>query len=95
MRKPTFKGTAYYPQSYMTGTGIQNHFGSSIEDNSHFLLECMFYDQHRLSMFNKLHDFGLITTDLLLFGDLNLSFEQNRTIFEAVQVFLKESGRFS
>ena len=69
--------------------------GSSTEDNSHFLLECMFYDQQRQSMFNKLHDFGLITTNLLLFGDLNLSFEQNRTILEAVQVFLKESGRFS
>ena len=68
--------------------------GISVENNSHFLLECRLYDQHRQLMLNKLHDFGPIATDLLLFGNLNLSFEQNKTIFEAVQLFLKDSGRF-
>ena len=46
-------------------------------------------------MLNKLSGFGAVTTDLLLFRDLNLSFEQNKIIFEAVQVFLKETERFS
>ena len=68
--------------------------GISVENNSHFLLECRLYDQHRQLMLNKLHDFGPIATDLVLFGNLNLSFEQNKTIFEAVQLFLKDSGRF-
>ena len=69
--------------------------GGSVESNSHFLLECILYNQQRQSMLNKLQGFGLITTELLLFGDLNLSFEQNKIIFAAVQVFLMESGRFS
>ena len=36
-----------------------------------------------------------ITADFLLYGDYNLTFEQNKVVFEAVQEFLKEPGRFS
>ena len=46
-------------------------------------------------MLNKLQDLQMITTDLLLYGDINLTYEQNKVIFEAVQEYLKESGRFS
>ena len=37
-------------------------------------------------MLNKLQDLPMITTDLLLCGDINLTFEQNKVIFEAVLV---------
>ena len=46
-------------------------------------------------MLSKLQDLPTITTDFLLYGDYNLTFEQNKVAFEAVQEFLKESGRFS
>ena len=38
-------------------------------------------------MLNKLQDLPTITTDLLLYGDVNLTFEQNKVVFEAVQEF--------
>ena len=69
--------------------------GISVEDNSHFLLECVLYVHQRESMLSKITGFVAVTTDLLLFGDLNLPFEQNKIIFEAVHVFLKETERFS
>ena len=69
--------------------------GLSVENNSHFLLECRLYTPHRQSMLNKLQVLPTITTDFLLYGDYNLTFEQNKVVFEAVQEFLKESGRFS
>ena len=68
--------------------------GLSAENNSHFLLECRLYTQYRQSMFNKLQVLPTITTDFLLHGDYNLTFEQNKVVFEAAQEFLKESGRF-
>ena len=69
--------------------------GLSVENNCHFLLECRLYTPHRQSMLNKLHFLLTITTDFLLYGDYNLTFEQNKVVFEAVQEFLKESGWFS
>ena len=69
--------------------------GLSIENNSHFLLECRLYTQHRQSVLNKLQVLPTTTTDFLLYGDYNLTFEQNKIVFEAVQEFLKESGWFS
>ena len=70
-------------------------YGLSVENNSHFLLECRLHTQHRQSMLNKLQVLLTITTDFLLYGDYNLTFEQNKVVFEAVQEFLKESGWFS
>ena len=67
----------------------------SVETNSHFLLECRLYAQRRQSMLSKLQDLPSITTDFLLYGDYNLTFEQNKVAFKAVQEFLKESGRVS
>ena len=69
--------------------------GLSVENNYHFFLECILYTQHRQSMLRKLQVLPTITTDFLLYGDYNLTFEQNKVVFEAVQEVLKESGRFS
>ena len=46
-------------------------------------------------MLSKLHDLPTITNDLLLYGNYNWKFEQNKVDFEAVQEYLKESGQFS
>ena len=59
--------------------------GLLVENNSHFLLECRLYTQHRQSMLNKLQVLPTITTDFLLHGDYNLTFKQNKVVFEAVQ----------
>ena len=40
-------------------------------------------------MLKKLQDLPMITTNLLLYDDINVTFEQNRIVFEAVQEFLK------
>ena len=69
--------------------------GLSVKNNSHFLLECRLHSQHRQSMLNKLQVLLTITTDFLLYGGYNLTFEQNKVVYEAVQEFLKESGQFS
>ena len=69
--------------------------GLLVENNSHFLIECRLYTQHRKSMLNMLQELSTITTDILLFGDYNLTFEQNKLVFKTVQEFLKESGQFS
>ena len=53
------------------------------------------YTQRKQSMLSKLHDLPTITNDLLLYGNYNWKFEQNKVDFEAVQEYLKESGQFS
>ena len=55
--------------------------GLSVENNTPFLIECRLFTQDRQSMLSKLQDLPMITTDLLLYGDNNLTFEQNKVIF--------------
>ena len=45
-------------------------------------------------MLSKLQVLLTISTDFLLHADYNLTFEQKKVVFEAVQEFLKESGGF-
>ena len=60
--------------------------GLSVENNTHFLLECRLFTQHRQSML-KLQDLPTITTDLLLYDDINLTFEQNKVVLKLIQEF--------
>ena len=68
--------------------------GMDIENSIHFLFHCVLHDEPRQIMMNKLSDLPPLSTEKLLFGDIDLNFEQNKTIFNAVQTFFKETKRF-
>ena len=68
--------------------------GMDIENSTHFLFHCVLHDEPGQIMMNKLSDLPTLSTKTLLFGDIDLNFEQNKTIFNAVQTFFKETKRF-
>ena len=71
--------------------------GFGIEDPYHFLFTCPLYAQIRVVMLDSISHIkpdiapGL---PLLLRGDINLTFDQNKAIFEYVQTFIRTSSRF-
>ncbi len=64
------------------------------EDASHYFLHCPLYDQQRITLFNDLINFEQFDVSLLLFGDNNLTLEENKHIVFSVQKFIKSTGRF-
>ena len=66
----------------------------SIENADHFFLKCMLYNEHRLELFRKVSQFCDITLDVLLKGNLTLSFETNMEIFKSVQRYIQSTKRF-
>ena len=65
--------------------------GLGSETNEHYLLKCPRFNRARHHLNNLEMSFD---SNSLLFGDENLSFEQNNQIFLAVQKFIIESRRF-
>ena len=65
-----------------------------IENADHFFLKCMLYNEHRLELFRKVSQFCDITLDVLLKGNLTLSFETNMEIFKSVQRYIQSTKRF-
>ena len=71
--------------------------GFGIEDPYHFLFTCLLYAQIRVVMLDSISHIkpdiapGL---PLLLRGDINLTFDKNKAIFEYVQAFIRTSSRF-
>ena len=65
-----------------------------IEDTNHFIFECINYVDQRNIMLNELDEFEHLPLNVLLFGDLTLSFDQNVKIFSAVQRYILSSRRF-
>ena len=70
-----------------------------IESNEHFLLECPRYNLIRKNLLNTIRNcttvLANVSTDLLLFGDRELSVQNNTTIFKAVHEYIKKSKRFA
>ena len=63
-----------------------------VESTSHFLLYCPQYQNQRQNLRIKI---GIpLSLNLLLYGDSNLSYETNRTIFLNVQEYIKNTKRF-
>ena len=62
-----------------------------VENNRHFLLDCVIYRQIRALTIGTLPNTSLQT---LLFGNVLLSDEENENIFNIVQAFIIDSGRF-
>lgn len=74
--------------------------GAAVESTHHFLLECPNYRDQRQELINALQDHPHIyetmtlSTDNLLKGSLNLSFEDNCTILNNVSTFIELTSRF-
>ena len=73
----------------------QCNCGFEIESTKHFLLDCPLYNKERLEMNRTVSRVTNISVMNLLYGDPDLSINDNKIIFDAVHLFLKESGRFA
>ena len=64
------------------------------EDTHHFLFVCHQFTDFRRDLINSVSDICQPNLNVLLFGDISLTFDQNKQIFEAVQEFIIKSKRF-
>lgn len=64
------------------------------EDANHFFLSCPLYVQERQTLFNGISAFCDVTLETILYGNKDVSLENNITIFSYVHDFIKLSNRF-
>ena len=69
--------------------------GWVIEDAIHFFLECCLYVEAREQLTNNLQFLDSLLIETLLFGVDSLSEEQNAQIFKSVQLYIKQTKRFT
>ena len=69
--------------------------GWVLEDAIHFFLECCLYVEAREQLTNNLQFLDSLPIESLLFGDDSLSEEQNAQIFKSVQLYIKQTKRFT
>ena len=69
--------------------------GNEIEDAEHFFFNCPKFIDKRILLFNATRNLHPLNTDKLLKGDINLTSQENTTIFIAVQNYIKNTGRFT
>ena len=65
-----------------------------VETTEHFLLHCPQYDIQRSTMSNSLSHHAPLSLSLLLYGNSELDYQSNVSIFKAVQQFIKSTRRF-
>ena len=65
-----------------------------IEDTHHFLLVCHQFTDLRQDLINSVSDIYLPNFNVVLCGDISLTFDQNQHISKAVQEFIIKSNRF-
>ena len=68
--------------------------GSFIENAHHFFIECPIWHDLRLELISTISELTPLNLNIFLYGDRNLSLEQNMTIFHSVQRFIKNTMRF-
>ena len=68
--------------------------GFGVEDPIHFFFTCPHYSVQRTLRNNTVAPITLFTLHNLLYGDNNLSLDENKVIFDAVHRFLEETQRF-
>jgi len=62
--------------------------GHPCEDEAHFLLWCPNYTNSRLILLRSMNWYHTVTLDILLFGDNDLSLNQNIVIAQSVQKYI-------
>ena len=68
--------------------------GHANEDAFHYLFQCNLYTNQRLRLFHSLLSYVPLTVELLLFGDLNMSVDNNEHIALCIQKYIHETKRF-
>ena len=66
-----------------------------VEDAEHYFLRCSNFRNERVTLFRSSRDFHPLNINILLFGNENLTTDENTTIFTAVQTFIKDTRRFT
>ena len=64
------------------------------EDAEHFFYRFSNYNYNRVTLFQSTRNHHPLNIDILLFGDENLTNEDNINIFTTVQTFIKDIRRF-
>ena len=62
-----------------------------VESTTHYLFHCIMYQNVRTRTINTL---PRVNTNILLYGNNQLSLEENEHIFDTVHTFIADSGRF-
>ena len=65
------------------------------EDAEHFFFRCPYFEDKRIAMFHSINTFHPLNIQKILFGDDTLSDNDNLVLFNAIQNFIKDSGRFT
>ena len=65
-----------------------------IEDTHHILFVCHQFTDLRCDLINSVSDICQHNLNVLLCGDISLTFDQNKQIFKAIQEFIIKSKRF-
>ena len=76
---------------------IQNpscHCGYEVEDPMHFFLHCPLYNNERNRMNAVIINKTEVTLEHILYGNPDLDFKDNLTIFDVVHTFILETKRF-
>ncbi len=68
--------------------------GHNYEDANHFLLNCNQFHNQRIALLRSIDQFHPLTVNILLHGNTDLGFNENKYIFLAVQNYISKTGRF-
>ena len=88
--------------SKLNGDLFNNHIrdspicqcGFHTENAIHYFFDCPNYARERIVMFNKIEQIRNVTAKTLLFGNKNLTSEENLIVINAVHSYICESKRF-
>ena len=69
--------------------------GYETEDPDHYFFNCNKYIDKRIIMFRLTRAFHPLSIKALLFGKSRLSDNDNFLLFQAVQQYVKDTGRFA
>ena len=73
---------------------MQCDCGAPVENAHHYFLECPLFNDNRNSLINKIGYLTLINTNILLYGNAELTLEDNKRVFDAVHEFITKTKRF-
>ncbi len=65
-----------------------------VEDAIHYFFSCSQYTQHRTKLIDDIQPFCQPTLHTILYGNKELDTNSNETIFSAVRLYIKNTGRF-
>ena len=68
--------------------------GASKETPTHCFFLCLLYETQRTALRKNLRNFEPLNTNLLMYGNLNLTFKENNFIFKVILKFIRTTKRF-